>query len=186
VRAAIALASFLGAAACGESLSAVEAPMVSSDPAPGAPTRPRAASAAYADAGVLVSAGADGPLRRGDRLKGHYWCAQGRTELTLVIEDLQGDAVAAIFEFDYPGSPANAGAEGSFRMRGTFDVRTGALELKADRWIDRPDGYVAVDLVGKLSQRGSVTGRVIGPGCSTFALTGAQSQSRSRSPAVAQ
>lgn len=115
------------------------------------------------------TAAADAPFERGDRFAGHYVCAQGRTELTLVIEDLDGDDVAAIFEFDYPGGGgANTPANGSFRMHGSFDARTGALRLDGDRWLDQPDGYAMVGLVGTLSKSGSIDGTVKGPGCSTF------------------
>ena len=120
-----------------------------------------------------LAANADGPLDRGDRLKGQYFCAQGRTELTLVIEDLDGDEVAAIFEFDYPGGGGtSAPASGSYRMHGSFDANSHALRLDGDRWIEQPDGYVMVGLVGTVSKSGSITGTVKGPGCSTFYVSG--------------
>ena len=112
---------------------------------------------------------ADAPFDRGDRLGGHYVCAQGRTELTLVIEDLQGNDVSAIFEFDYPGGGGtHTPASGSFRMHGSFDPRTRALRLDGDRWVEQPDGYAMVGLLGTVSKSGSIDGTVKGPGCSTF------------------
>jgi hypothetical protein len=113
----------------------------------------------------------DGPLDRGDRLAGYYVCAQGRTELTLVIEDLAGTDVSAIFEFDYPGGGGgHAPASGSFRMHGSVDASTGALHLDGDRWLEQPDGYAMVSLLGTVSKSGSITGTVKGPGCSSFYL----------------
>jgi hypothetical protein len=144
----------------------------------------------------LVSAdGQDAPFERGDRFAGHYVCAQGRTELTLVIEDLDGTEVAAIFEFDYPGGGGtHAPASGSFRMHGSVDPRTGAVHLDGDRWIEQPDGYAMVGLVGQVSKTGSISGTVKGPGCSNFYLDPpppargvskhSASQSRSPSPAL--
>jgi hypothetical protein len=110
-----------------------------------------------------------GPFERGDRLAGHYVCAQGRTELTLVIEDLEGSDVAAIFEFEYAGGGgAHAPASGSFRMHGSFDAATRALRLDGDRWLEQPDGYAMVSLVGTVATSGSIEGTVKGSGCSTF------------------
>ncbi|MBS2016450.1 MAG: hypothetical protein JST00_26430 [Deltaproteobacteria bacterium] len=121
----------------------------------------------------------DGPLSRGDRLTGHYFCIQGRTELTLVIEDARGDEIEAIFEFVYRGgTPGHAPAEGSYRMHGTLDRRTGKLALEAGDWIAQPQNYATVDLEGTLSTDPSGTqtyrGRVKPPGgvgCSTFHVT---------------
>ncbi len=111
------------------------------------------------------------PFERGARFAGHYVCAQGRTELTLFIEDLDGTEVSAIFEFDYPGGGgAHAPASGSFRMHGSVDSRSGAMQLDGDRWIEQPDGYAMVGLVGTVSKTGSISGTVKGAGYSTFYL----------------
>lgn len=119
----------------------------------------------------------DVPFDRGDRLGGHYVCAQGRTELTLVIEDLQGHDVSAIFEFDYPGGGGtHTPASGSFRMHGSYEAGTRAIRLDGDRWIDQPDGYVMVGLVGTVSKTGAINGTVKGPGCSTFYLDAPRSR----------
>ena len=126
----------------------------------------------------MRTASTGGLFDRGDRLRGHYWCAQGRTELTLVIEDLEGEAVSAIFEFDYPGGGTTDPASGSFRMRGALDPQTRALRLDADRWIDRPDGWGMVGLVGTVSKTGSVSGTVKGAGCTTFHLDGGKRVAR--------
>lgn len=124
-----------------------------------------------ADGARSRAAPADAPFDRGDRFAGHYVCAQGRTELTLVIEDLDGTEVSAIFEFDYPGGPGNhMPASGSFRMHGSVDPRSGAVHLDGVRWIEQPDGYAMVGLVGTVSKTGSISGTVKGAGCSNFYL----------------
>lgn len=132
----------------------------------------QAASAPPAHAVRAHVASSDVPFVRGDRLGGHYVCGQGRTELTLVIEDIDGDDVGALFEFDYPGGGTTSPASGSFRMRGSIDPRSGALRLEGDRWIEQPDGYAMVGLVGTVSKSGSIAGTVKGPGCTTFYLDG--------------
>jgi hypothetical protein len=120
-----------------------------------------------------MRAASHAPFERGDRLSGHYVCAQGRTELTLVIEDLDGDDVSALFEFDYPGGGgSHAPAAGSFRMRGSVDHDSRALRLDGETWVERPEGYAMVGLVGTVSKSGSIAGTVKGPGCSTFYLDG--------------
>ena len=157
----------LAASGCGASNALVEAPMI--DAASAARTAPPASSSPDGAHGRLVTA--DAPFDRGDRFAGHYVCAQGRTELTLVIEDLDGTEVSAIFEFDYPGGGGtHAPASGSYRMHGSIDPRSGAVRLDPDRWIEQPDGYVMVGLVGQVSRTGSISGTVKGPGCSTFFL----------------
>jgi hypothetical protein len=153
----------------------VEAPMISAEAAAravattttsGEPRRSRATAAT-----------GEMPFQRGDRLSGHYMCSQGRTELTLVVEDVDGDDVSAIFEFDYAGGGGGAGgshapAGGSFRMHGAFDARSRALRLDGDRWLEQPDGYAMVGLVGTVSSTGSVSGTVKGAGCTSFYVAG--------------
>lgn len=162
------------ASGCMHSASSVDAPMISAEVA----ARELPASARPGDPVARARAPlADAPFDRGDRLGGHYVCAQGRTELTLVIEDLEGNDVSAIFEFDYPGGGGtHTPASGSFRMHGSFDSRTRALRLDGDRWIEQPDGYVMVGLVGTVSKRGTIDGVVKGPGCSTFYLDAPRSR----------
>jgi hypothetical protein len=135
-----------------------------------------AAKAPARDAGRSNAvATSDTPFVRGDRYRGHYWCAQGRTELTLVIEDTDdadGNGLEVIFEFDFPGSALYPAAVGSYRMRGTWDPRVRSLRLKGERWIDQPGGYLMVDLAGTVSASGAISGRVTGaPQCSTFTVT---------------
>lgn len=147
---------------------------------------------AAADASVLTTsaradaepppavAASDLPFERGHRWSGHYFCAQGRTELTLVVEAVDGEEVEVLFEFSFPGSSTHDPADGSYRMRGVFDRRKQSLRLKGERWIDQPDGYAMVDLVGTLSRSGALHGTVSGPGCSTFSLSAERPRARSR------
>ncbi|AKU96918.1 hypothetical protein AKJ09_03582 [Labilithrix luteola] len=153
-------------AACGGSAKVVEAPMLAAD-ASAAEDAPSALD--NGTRGAHRDASTNSILVRGDRYVGHYWCAQGRTQLVLVIDDIEGDRVDVIFEFDFEGSPTAAPAEGSYSMRGTFDANTRTLRLKGDRWIDKVDGYVMVDLVGTVGPSGSISGNVVGvSGCTTF------------------
>lgn len=102
---------------------------------------------------------------------GRYVCAQGATGLALTIQRGEANAVTARFSF-YP-LPENPQAEaGQFMMRGRVDAADpDRLHLVAGRWLQRPEGYVTVDLDGRFnSESGEYRGRVGGPGCSGFVL----------------
>ncbi|MBX3190611.1 MAG: hypothetical protein KF819_26660 [Labilithrix sp.] len=110
------------------------------------------------------------PFEVGDRFVGYYYCAQGRTDLTLEITALDGDAIVADFAFDFPGGAGRPPAAGRFVTRGRFDRAKRSLEMQQEIWIDQPPGYVMVDLVGTLSPSGAYRGSVVGPDCSSFSL----------------
>ena len=98
---------------------------------------------------------------------GQYVCGQGTTALTLSIAAARP---RALFHF-YPAPSNNTVPEGCFEMESSYDADTGRIALTAGAWISRPDGYVTVDLEGQVSaDGGTMTGKVIGPYCETFAL----------------
>lgn len=74
---------------------------------------------------------------------GGYGCNQGLTSLVLTIEDVDGQALTATFEFgphpDNPDVPT-----GSYLMEGNYV--DGEMILHGVEWIDQPQGYVMVDL----------------------------------------
>jgi len=170
LRAFITLVTCGVACGCARPQTPVEVPMISADAALAASGG--GAPESKSSPPMRLGSG-DAPFERGDRLRGHYWCAQGRTELTLVIEDVDGEAVSGIFEFDYPGGGTTDPANGSFRVRGALDASTPSgptLRLDGVRWIEQPDGYMMVGLVGTVSKTGSISGTVKGAGCTTFYL----------------
>ena len=98
---------------------------------------------------------------------GQYVCGQGTTALTLSIAAARP---RALFHF-YPAPSNNTVPEGCFEMESSYDVDTGRIALTAGAWMSRPDGYATVDLEGQVSaDGGTMTGKVIGPYCETFAL----------------
>ena len=105
--------------------------------------------------------------------EGAYDCAQGRTGLTLTLDATPTGAVTATFHF-WPRQDTRIKASGRFSMRGTIDPQ-GRLRLEPDRWIDRPDEYAMVGLVGTVyaGQNGDkdvMLGDVTGlSSCSTWA-----------------
>lgn len=112
----------------------------------------------------------DVPWKRGQRLKGFYYCAQGKTNITLEIRDISGDDFDAVAEFAFPGGSRHPPARGAWRIRGSFEPSKRTVRLEADAWIDQPEGYVLADFSGKVEPDGSIKGTVEGDGCSTFVL----------------
>ena len=104
--------------------------------------------------------------------EGAYDCAQGRTGLSLTLDEeaRSPGSIAALFNFyavpDNPGVPT-----GCFEMSGLLDRQTRLLDLQAGPWLLRPFTYVAVDMWGKFNPDfTSLAGRIAGPGCTGFVL----------------
>jgi hypothetical protein len=107
------------------------------------------------------------PFAMGQSWIGTYTCAQGETQLVLQIVNVDGPTVDALFTFHHPPSDVH----GVFQMTGTYTPTYRELTLRGGRWIDRPAGYVTVDLRGRVPLDGKrFVGTVDGPGCSVFAL----------------
>lgn len=105
---------------------------------------------------------------------GSYNCSQGVTRLSLRITASPTGALEAVFSFsahpDNPGVPS-----GSFRMVGAYEEAGRRMVLRADRWIDQPDGYLMVDLEARVpagEQPLAMDGDVVNDDtdCTTFAV----------------
>lgn len=114
------------------------------------------------------------PVHAGDRLVGSYYCTQGHTELAFIVEDTRsagydGVFVEVTFELQFDGtSIGKPSAQGAAKMTGLLDPKTKKLRLHGDDWIEQPPGYRLVDFVGTFGRGGVFSGRVDGPGCTTF------------------
>ncbi|WP_336086140.1 hypothetical protein [Nocardia sp. SSK8] len=96
---------------------------------------------------------------------GTYECSQGTTGLTLTVQS----EIRAEFDF-YPTPDNPTVPSGRFSMR--WRVDSGRLEFRQSAWIDRPGSYVMVDLVAdRTDSTTTLTGKVIGGGCTTFQLS---------------
>jgi hypothetical protein len=113
-----------------------------------------------------ASAQVDGSAHR---WQGQYVCLQGATALLLTITHRDTVNVEARFDFGpLPGNPSVP--RGSFTMRGTVNLKTGAVMLLPGAWIARPPGWVMVGLDGRISGD-RLAGRVThAQGCSGFSL----------------
>lgn len=87
---------------------------------------------------------------------GRYVCAQGVTALTLTIVD-NADAeegaahdITAVFAFS--AAPENPDVpSGAFTMSGRHDPHD-EVYLRAEQWIERPDAYETVNLIGRRTE----------------------------------
>ncbi|MBY0360965.1 MAG: hypothetical protein K2X45_03595 [Phreatobacter sp.] len=102
---------------------------------------------------------------------GTYTCLQGRTGLTLTIDEASPERVRATFHF-YADPSNPAVPSGCFSQTGRYDPATRRLTLAGGRWIVRPRDYETVGLTGTLDRVGAVlSGRVTqAEGCTTFRL----------------
>lgn len=103
---------------------------------------------------------------------GQYICQQGNTALDLQIVNVDQEHLTALFYFH----PVSNGAftimsvpDGCFLMHGDYDPARNTVTLVPANWIVQPYGFVSVSLQGQLNND-TITGQIIGPGCSTFFL----------------
>jgi hypothetical protein len=101
--------------------------------------------------------------------EGAYTCPQGPTNLKLVITAKSTKNIDAVFQFSpHPNNPNTP--SGSFRMKGNLE-RPDLLYLKATTWINKPAGYMTVDLRGNIyTSRSRIIGNILSDDCSAFEL----------------
>ncbi|HEX6372820.1 MAG TPA: hypothetical protein VF006_28115 [Longimicrobium sp.] len=102
--------------------------------------------------------------------RGSYICAQGLTSLRLDLRGGEDGRVEGTFSFsahpDNPGVP-----RGSYRVYGRLTSGL-VLRLEGGEWIDQPEGYFPVPLVGRMElERVRYYGFVDFLGCETFSVT---------------
>lgn len=77
--------------------------------------------------------------------EGTYTANQGETRLTLTVKE-------ETVEFAFGPTLANPSVpEGKFVMFFEYDSVTGALSLEQGKWIQKPSGYIMLDMVGSVS-----------------------------------
>jgi hypothetical protein len=108
------------------------------------------------------------PFSPGDSWIGNYVCQQGLTNLALVIESVNGDAVNARFDFNW----VQGSATGSFELTGMFDPATGHAVFTPGAWVSQPGtNWETVGLDGFVNQSGDAfAGGISHTGCGAFAV----------------
>jgi hypothetical protein len=109
------------------------------------------------------------PFSAGDAWMGTYVCEQGLTNVALVVESVDGNAIDARFDFDWIAGST----QGSYVLTGSYDPTTREATFTPGAWVSQPgadwspvgmDGYV--DLSG-MTYSGSITYQ----GCGAFDVT---------------
>jgi hypothetical protein len=130
------------------------------------------AGAAIAAAVILprsTSPAANTPVLTGT-WTGSYTCSQGLTGLRLVVRAARDGTLAGTFSFyALPANPRVPSGEGT--ITGTYSATR--TDIRPDRWIKQPPGYVLVGLIaGPPADDGTLLrGQVSTPGCGTFSVT---------------
>jgi hypothetical protein len=136
---------------------------------PAAVASPSATSSAGPSATATVVTPAPKRTSVAGRWTGTYQCGQGKTALDLTITQTSAGRLKAVFAFE--ADPSNPDVpSGSYAMTGR--LAGGLLELKGERWIDRPGDYIMVGIRATLTEDrpSAIEGTILGPGCSTFAV----------------
>ncbi|MFM5895133.1 MAG: hypothetical protein ACKOQM_11990 [Novosphingobium sp.] len=99
------------------------------------------------------------------QFEGAYVCGQGKTALRLDLQAGPDGRLAGTFTF----GGSNGVPAGSFAMSGRWNPN--GFVLSGDHWINQPDGFSMVDLVGHLAGVGRLSGEVKAQGCNSFDVT---------------
>lgn len=99
---------------------------------------------------------------------GRYLCAQGWTDMTLTVVDVEGNRVQMRGDFVHAAS----NTRGSYLLRGFCLPRTRRMLLSPQAWVQRPPGYMMVGMTGSLSPDGRLfSGRMRNSSCGDFSFT---------------
>ena len=133
-------------------------------------------------AGTSFPALAGGPAITGT-WRGTYDCAQGRTGVTLTIDQQSGSDFSGVFHF-YAVKENPSVPEGCFTVSGQV-AGGGRVQANGTAWIRQPANYVLVDLQGQLtSDVRRLLGVVTTPGYGNL-CTGFEVSKISEKPTVA-
>ncbi|WP_336931628.1 DUF1566 domain-containing protein [Vibrio cholerae] len=103
----------------------------------------------------------------GQEWTGHYYCAQGKTALSVIIDSISDSDVNARFIFDYN----NGGAKGSYSLLGKSKRSDKYMDFEPVAWIERPSNYGMVGLSGQISSNGrTFSGKITSSSCGSFNL----------------
>lgn len=99
---------------------------------------------------------------------GRYFCAQGWTDMTLTVLDVEGPRVRMQGAFQH----APTGTQGAYLLRGTCYPSNGRMTLIPQAWVQQPPGYMMVGLSGIVANNGqSFTGRMLHRSCGEFTFS---------------
>ena len=106
------------------------------------------------------------PFKEYQTWEGWYKCSNIKTDLSVKIISCVGNRITAIFKFD------TGKVKGSYYVTGEYNPSTHAIDLKPNKWINKPFGYVMVGIMGTVSGNGRTwNGDVTNGRCDDFMLT---------------
>lgn len=90
--------------------------------------------------------------------------------MQLALERAETGRVSGVFTFFAVGDTA-ANRIGAFRVSGTFDPRTRALQLQPGQWVERAPEWTPFALSGSYDPDGlTIRGKIASAGCSSFVV----------------
>ena len=99
---------------------------------------------------------------------GRYFCAQGWTDMTLSVVDVEGPRVRMQGTFRHAGT----GVQGAYLLRGFCFPTSRRMVLSPQAWVQQPPGYIMVGMSGLVSGEGQAfTGRMLHRSCGAFTFT---------------
>lgn len=99
---------------------------------------------------------------------GRYFCAQGWTDMTLSVVDVEGPRVRMQGTFRH----GPTGTQGAYLLRGFCFPSTQRMVLSPQGWVQQPPGYMMVGMSGTVSNGGQAfTGRMLHRSCGEFTFT---------------
>lgn len=142
-------------------------------PSPGVPEEPETPEETEAPTEVALAPAVVQPIdpdALAGRWEGRYRCQQDEIGMALQLEALDGERVAASFEF-FPAPGAQSFRPGSFELGGVLERDSRHLRLEAGSWIERSWGFQRHDLQGVVQADGkTIEGRILTPGCAEFTV----------------
>lgn len=104
----------------------------------------------------------------GSTYVGRYFCAQGWTDMSLRVVDVEGPRVRIQGTFRHGAT----GTQGSYLLRGFCLPSTQRMVLSPQAWVQQPPGYIMVGLSGMVANNGQTyTGRMLHRTCGDFQFT---------------
>jgi hypothetical protein len=86
---------------------------------------------------------------------GEYTAGQGNTSLILNISKGDNGELQATFNFG-PTSDNPKIPQGSFKMIGSYDANSQILKFQGAQWIQQPNTYVMVDMIGTIDATNNI------------------------------
>jgi hypothetical protein len=109
--------------------------------------------------------------------EGSYTCGQGNTRFRLEVRSDDDRVLTAVFTFFLPAGSPNPTSSHAFRLQGPINAN-GETQLTPRAWETTPPaGWSMVGMTGRFDTgAGTFSGRIQGPGCTTYSSSRAASQ----------